>query len=357
MPLKVIRTERRPNARTCRRAICLITIQSGVRMNWYRDDLEEHQKPWSISQYCVKNCGCMTISEKQIGKDWEGMWEAISSWGSWQERRQAGDPVAGRSVYTHDFAPTAITRWSRWAPALRDGVEQGDGRLCTICDSGDHGGGPQLRCFMGRMSEVDSVECFAKPQHWQQKFGHDRVFNTPIQEAFIIGSTVGMSAVGPETNCGSSVCRLYLARPQSTVYRSEPLVLSLKWEMAGEHGYCVCQLGRIWQRWSLPLLECRISRLQYSRDQGSLSKQWRRPEKGWWRPHITIRIQSSCLSTRGSIGQRFPEQKQQENIEPSSDYVIPLGKGRSGCIGSQHMPNDESHCCDYHLWDGKSTGR
>ena len=29
-----------------------------------------------------------------------------------------------------------------------------------------------------------------------QKFGNDRVFNTPIQEAFIVGSTVGMSAVG-----------------------------------------------------------------------------------------------------------------------------------------------------------------
>ncbi|MEM1220086.1 MAG: transketolase C-terminal domain-containing protein, partial [Bacteroidota bacterium] len=29
-----------------------------------------------------------------------------------------------------------------------------------------------------------------------KKYGDDRVFNTPIQEAFIIGSTVGMSAVG-----------------------------------------------------------------------------------------------------------------------------------------------------------------
>ena len=29
-----------------------------------------------------------------------------------------------------------------------------------------------------------------------QTFGNERVFNTPIQEAFIIGSTVGMSAVG-----------------------------------------------------------------------------------------------------------------------------------------------------------------
>ena len=30
----------------------------------------------------------------------------------------------------------------------------------------------------------------------QQKFGNKRVFNTAIQEAYIIGSTVGMSAVG-----------------------------------------------------------------------------------------------------------------------------------------------------------------
>ncbi len=29
-----------------------------------------------------------------------------------------------------------------------------------------------------------------------QKFGKERVFNTPIQEAFIVGSTVGMSAIG-----------------------------------------------------------------------------------------------------------------------------------------------------------------
>ena len=29
-----------------------------------------------------------------------------------------------------------------------------------------------------------------------QTYGDHRVFNTPIQEAFIIGSTVGMSAVG-----------------------------------------------------------------------------------------------------------------------------------------------------------------
>jgi 2-oxoisovalerate dehydrogenase E1 component len=37
---------------------------------------------------------------------------------------------------------------------------------------------------------------FSEAATLAQKFGDDRVFNTPIQEAFIIGSTVGMSAVG-----------------------------------------------------------------------------------------------------------------------------------------------------------------
>jgi 2-oxoisovalerate dehydrogenase E1 component len=42
----------------------------------------------------------------------------------------------------------------------------------------------------------DWVEFSAKRPHLAQKFGDNRVFNTPIQEAFIVGSTVGMSAVG-----------------------------------------------------------------------------------------------------------------------------------------------------------------
>ncbi len=34
-----------------------------------------------------------------------------------------------------------------------------------------------------------------------EQFGDHRVFNTAIQEAYIIGSTVGMSATGVKANC------------------------------------------------------------------------------------------------------------------------------------------------------------
>jgi 2-oxoisovalerate dehydrogenase E1 component len=38
--------------------------------------------------------------------------------------------------------------------------------------------------------------CVPRGRHAGRDFGDHRVFNTPIQEAFIIGSTVGMSAAG-----------------------------------------------------------------------------------------------------------------------------------------------------------------
>ena len=49
---------------------------------------------------------------------------------------------------------------------------------------------------MDRMWEKDWVVYFVKQQHLAEQFGDHRVFNTAIQEAYIIGSTVGMSAVG-----------------------------------------------------------------------------------------------------------------------------------------------------------------
>ena len=46
-----------------------------------------------------------------------------------------------------------------------------------------------------------------------EQFGDHRVFNTAIQEAYIVGSTVGYECSWNKTNCRSSVCRLYLSRP------------------------------------------------------------------------------------------------------------------------------------------------
>ena len=59
---------------------------------------------------------------------------------------------------------------------------------CFIAISGENFDGQDVG---GRLGGV-----FREAATLAQTFGDDRVFNTPIQEAFIIGSTVGMSAVG-----------------------------------------------------------------------------------------------------------------------------------------------------------------
>lgn len=58
-----------------------------------------------------------------------------------------------------------------------------------------------------------------------EKFGDHRVYNTAIQEAYIIGSTMGLSALGIKPHCRDTICRLYLSRAQSIGCRNFKVLL------------------------------------------------------------------------------------------------------------------------------------
>jgi pyruvate/2-oxoglutarate/acetoin dehydrogenase E1 component len=79
-------------------------------------------------------------------------------------------------------------------------------------------------CFLGDASvtEGEIAEAFQmavlKLATLVQKFGDHRVFNTPIQEAFIVGSTVGHVCGRFKTYCRNSICRLHLARVKPIIY-------------------------------------------------------------------------------------------------------------------------------------------
>jgi 2-oxoisovalerate dehydrogenase E1 component len=97
-------------------------------------------------------------------------------------------------LFAHQFAPTPITeeRGER-APAGAEPTVMVDAALFAIKElMAEH---PEALLYGqdvgGRLGGV-----FREAATLAQKFGDERVFNTPIQEAFIIGSTVGMSAVG-----------------------------------------------------------------------------------------------------------------------------------------------------------------
>jgi 2-oxoisovalerate dehydrogenase E1 component len=184
-----IRRERRPFLLHARVPL-LNHHTSGVRKEWYRDDLEEHARrdPYPILRKTLLENG---FSEKDLQKIEKEAVATVEA--DFEQAKNAEDPRP-EDLYTHDFAPTPITeeRGER-APKNREPKVMVDCALFAIEElMRKH---PECLLYgqdVGR--RLGGV--FREAATLAEKFGDHRVFNTPIQEAFIIGSTVGMSAVG-----------------------------------------------------------------------------------------------------------------------------------------------------------------
>jgi 2-oxoisovalerate dehydrogenase E1 component len=163
---------------------------SGVRKEWYRDDLEEaaSRDPYpKLRNYLLEN----GYSEADL--------EAIESEvkitidEQYTKALNAEDPDPS-SIQDFIFAPTPITEEKgERVPAGKKKTVMVDSALFAVRElMSKH---PEALLYGqdvgGRLGGV-----FREAATLAQTFGDDRVFNTPIQEAFIIGSTVGMSAVG-----------------------------------------------------------------------------------------------------------------------------------------------------------------
>ncbi len=187
--LGIMRTERRPFLLHARVPL-LNHHTSGVRKEWYRDDLAEHQTrdPYPLLRtVLLKN----DFSEKTIQTIEK---EAIATVAADFELAKIAEDPRPEDLYTHDFAPTPVTRESGTrAPKGKDAKVMVDCALFAIEElMAKH---PECILYgqdVGR--RLGGV--FREAATLAEKFGDHRVFNTPIQEAFIVGSTVGMSAVG-----------------------------------------------------------------------------------------------------------------------------------------------------------------
>lgn len=187
--LNTIRTERRPFLIHAKVPL-LGHHTSGVRKEWYRDDLEEHEKrdPIPILRMQLIDAG---IKENELDKiDTEAIHFVQAEY---NRALKAEDPLP-EDLFTHDFAPTPITEEKgERAPAGKEKTVMVDSALFAVQElMAKH---PEALLY-GQDVGHRLGGVFREAATLAQKFGNDRVFNTPIQEAFIIGSTVGMSAVG-----------------------------------------------------------------------------------------------------------------------------------------------------------------
>ena len=187
--IDIMRRERRPFLIHAK--VPLLTHHtSGVRKEWYRDDLEEH---FSRDPY-------IKIREEMFKGDYtEGVLSDIENeikatiLQDFHRAREAADPIPA-DLFTHIFVDTPILE--------EQGVRQPvDNQPVVMVDAALHAIEELMKkhpecLFYGQDVGRRLGGVFREAATLAEKFGDERVFNTPIQEAFIIGSTVGMSAAG-----------------------------------------------------------------------------------------------------------------------------------------------------------------
>ena len=163
---------------------------SGVRMEWYRDDLEEHRTrdPYPFLRNELLSLG---VSEEELVKIEKEAEKTVQA--DYDKALKEEDPLP-EDLTNHIFAPTPITEeMGERAPKGKAPTVMVDAALFAIRELMEK----DPNCLLygqdvgGRLGGV-----FREAATLAQQFGDERVFNTPIQEAFIIGSTVGMSAAG-----------------------------------------------------------------------------------------------------------------------------------------------------------------
>ena len=187
--INTIRTERRPMLIHAKVPL-LNHHTSGVRKEWYRDDLAESEKrdplPRLRNQLIVSGIDSDELKLIELNAK-------IIVENDYQKAILEEDPLP-EDLFLHEFAPTPITEEKgERSPIGKQATVMVDSALFAIRElMTKH---PECLLY-GQDVGARLGGVFREAATLGEQFGENRVFNTPIQEAFIVGSTVGMSAVG-----------------------------------------------------------------------------------------------------------------------------------------------------------------
>lgn len=295
---------------------------SGVRMEFYRSeqDLAEHRRrdPFPrFFQQCVDNRlqpeGLKQAEQKAIAR--------VKA--DFDRARAAEDPTP-EDLFTHMFAPTPITaEQGERAPADREPTVMVDSALFAIRELMQE----DPNCLLyGQDVGARLGGVFREAATLARDFGGHRVFNTPIQEAFIIGSTVGMSAAGLKPIVEVQFADYIwpgLNQLFTEVARSCYLTVG-KWPVS-----CILRVpigaygsGGPYHSSSVESVLCNIKgiKIAYPSTGADL--------KGLMKAAYHDPNPVVMLEHKGLYWSKIKGTEEAKTIEPSADYVIPFGKAR-----------------------------
>jgi len=165
---------------------------SGVRKEWYRgeENLAAHTREDPIIKLrsSLLDYG---VSSNKLDKLKQQEEQQVLD--AFKKASEAMDPPR-KQLYSHEFARTPVVKEKGIRkPKGAEKVLMVDAALHALDEIlADH---PRA-LFYGQDVGLRLGGVFREAANLSKKYGVERVFNTPIQEAYIIGSTAGMSAVG-----------------------------------------------------------------------------------------------------------------------------------------------------------------
>ena len=312
---------------------------SGVRKEWYRseEDMQKHLKndPAVKLQHHLLELGC---SEEELNQITYEEKEYIE-----REFQQAVNAPEPNPATVSDFVFIDTSVQEEKGNRMPEGGEK-----VVMVDAALHAIEELMRkhpecLFYGQDVGKRLGGVFREAATLADKFGDDRVFNTAIQEAYIIGSTIGLSALGlkafvevqfadyiyPGINqlvteiskscflsCGKFPVSMVLRVPIGAYGGGGPY-----------HSGCVESI----------LANIKGIKVCYPSNAADLKGLLK---AAYYDPNPVI-----MLEHKGLYWSKVPGTEEAKTIEPDAEYILPLGKGLSVLQASESNINAGNSIC------------
>lgn len=319
--------------------VCLLNHHtSGVRKEFYRseEDLAKHACNDPFVKFRNEIVG--DFGEEYLQKIEEEVKAEIKE--SFEKAVAAADPDPA-TLEENVFVPTSvIEEKGERKPAGKEKVMMVDAALHAISEIMEE----DDRCVLyGQDVGRRLGGVFREAATLAERFGDHRVFNTAIQEAYIIGSTIGMSAVGlkpiVEVQFGDYIypgINQLASEISKSCYLScgkFPVSTIIRVPVGAYGGGGPYHSGSV-ETTLLSIKGIKIAYPSNAADMKGLMK------AAYYDPNPVI-----MLEHKGLYWSKVSGTEDAKTIEPSRDYILPFGKGNIVLPADEdYVDNGESIC-------------
>lgn len=311
---------------------------SGVRKEWYRSDenMQMHLQndPGPKLKKLLLEIG---VSDNELNEIEIDAANRVAQ--QFKQAVDSPDPVPA-SVEDHIYAPSGATE--------EIGNRTPDGREPSVMvDAALHAVDELMtkhpECiFYGQDVGARLGGVFREAATLASKYGSNRVFNTPIQEAYIVGSTVGMSAVGVKpiveiqfadyvwTGVNQLVCEI--SKSSYLTMGKYPVSCIIRIPIGAYGGGGPYHSGSI----ESALLTLKGIKIAYPSNAADI--------KGLMKAAYYDGNPVIMLEHKGLYWSKNPGTEAAKCIEPDEDYVLPFGKANTVLAADEEAIENGESC-------------